>query len=212
MTSAAYTRGEVTFLLGITRDDALISEAMPRSCANFSGNESSAAVLAYDDVQLSALVRWDEVHAARRRVIARRLQEEGVPRGEIVRQLTIAVLRSWGVGGPEAAAMLGMDRFVADRRFRGLIGEILDELGGEVADGPERLDAPVPACMRCGQAPRVRSRVEVRRLVDGVRRRRVLERQTSLCAGCLAEASIRRPTGEVVGTLRDLREAEDLAA
>lgn len=204
--SASYTRGEVAWLLGLSREDAVLSDAVPRSSANLNGNETSASLAAYDETLVSTVVRWSEVHGARRRVIARRLADDGLDADEVRGQLVIAVLRSWGLTGPEVAEVVGMDRFVAERRFRGLIGAVLEELGGEAPAIPMRLDAPAPACLRCGSAPRVRSSMKVRRIVDGRRRRVTIERQTSLCAACLEEASAPGPT-EVRGSLRDLRTA-----
>lgn len=203
--SAVYTRGEVAFLLGLTREDAILADAVPRSSANLSGNESSAAMLGYDETSLSTLVRWTEVQQARRRVIARRLAGDGMAPQEMHEQLTIVVLRSWGLTGPEIADLVGLDRFSAERRFKGLVRDVLAELGGEAEPPPDRLDAPPPACLRCGVRPRVRSREAVRRLVDGVRRRITIERQTSLCARCLADARSVRD-GEARGSLRELRE------
>lgn len=209
--SATYTRGEVIFLFGISREDALLADAVPKSSANLSGNESSAAIAAYDTVHVSTLARWTEVHQARRRVIARFLAEDGADRREVLLQLVITVLRSWGLNGPEVAEIVGMDRFRAARRFTALLAAVLDELGGEAPELPDRLDAPVPACLRCGRAPRIRSQEHVRRLVDGARRRVTIDRQTSLCATCLEQASPVRTT-EARGSLRELRARESEAA
>lgn len=201
--SATYTRGEVAYLLGLTREDALLAEALPPSSANLNGNESSASRLAYDDTALSTLVRWSEVHQARRRVIAHRLAQDGADEKEIASQLTIAVLRSWGLTGADVAEVVGLDRFAAERRFNGLLRSVVEELGGEAGTPPTRLDAPPPACLKCGQRPRIRSRTKVRRKVDGRRQRVVIERQTSLCAVCLDGAGPPAPTEER-GTLREL--------
>lgn len=204
--SATYTRGEVAYLMGLSREDAVLADAVPRSSANLNGSESSAAVLAYDDTALSTLVRWSEVHQARRRVIADRLAQDGADDDEIASQLTIAVLRSWGLTGADVAEVVGLDRFASERRFKGLIRSVLEELGGEAGTPPTRLDAPPPACLKCGRRPRIRSSQKKRVEVDGRRTTVKVERQTSLCAVCLEEARPAAPSEER-GTLRELRAA-----
>ncbi|MGK2937866.1 MAG: hypothetical protein ACSLFR_08705 [Solirubrobacteraceae bacterium] len=182
----------------------MLADALPRSSADLNGNESSASVLAFDDTFVPTLARWSEVHAARQRVVTRILVDDGLDDAEIVEQLTIAILRSWGVPGPEVGQLVGMDRFVAERRYKGIVRDVLAELGGEAPPVPDRLDAPPAACLKCGQRPRIRSVKKVRVLVDGRRQRVVIDRQTSLCGVCLAAVKPPAPQ-EQRGTLRALR-------
>lgn len=202
--SARYSRGEVAYLLGLTREDAVLADALPRSSANLNGNESSASVLAFDDTFVSTLARWSEVNEARRRVIARRLLDQGVDEQTVAQELAVAYLRGIGVTSQAAAEMLGLHHMKTYRRFVGLIRDVLAELGGEAPPVPDRLDAPPPACLKCGERPRIRSVKKVRRLVDGRRQRVVIDRQTSLCAVCLAAVKPPAPD-EARGTLRELR-------
>lgn len=203
-----YTRGEVAWLLGLTREEALLEDAcQPDSLAHLADEDASdshTATQEWDPVMTVA--RWSDVHTARTRVLAGRLLEDGVEPVAVQQELVIVTLTTWGLTGPEVAAIVGVDRFTARRRFSGLLRYILDELGGEQEPDGQMLARRADACLKCGVRPRIRSQQKVRRLVDGMRRRITIERQTSLCLECLQEARDPAAT-ERRGTMRALRRA-----
>lgn len=209
-----YTRGEVAWLLGLTREEAILEDAcQPDSLAHLSDEDASdshTATQEWDPVMTVA--RWSDVHHARTRVLARRLLDDGLEPRVVHEELVIVTLTTWGVAGPEVAALVGLDRFSARRRFTGLLRYILDELGGEKEHDAAMLARAADACLRCGRDERIRSQQKVRKLVDGQRRRVTVEYQTSLCRGCLTEAlqrdpKLRKRIVQRVGTMRELREA-----
>lgn len=209
-----YTRNEVAWLLGLTREEAILEDAsQPDSLAHLT--DLDARDVRGDGLQewdpVMTVARWSDVHTARTRVLAGRLLADGLEPREVHEELVIVTLTTWGVTGPEVAALVGLDRFTARRRFTGLLRYILDELGGEHEHDVPMLARGADACLRCGANPRIRSQQKVRRLVDGQRRRITIERQTSLCSPCLAEAiernpKLRRRIAQRTGTMRELRE------
>lgn len=204
-----YTRGEVAWLLGLTREEAVLEDAcQPDSLAHLADEDASDSHTATQEWDpIMTVARWSDVHDARTRVLAHQLLNDGVEPVVVHQEIVIVTLTSWGVTGPEVAAVVGLDRFTTRRRFTGLLRYILDELGGEYEHAAPMLARRADACMKCGVHPRIRTEHKVRRLVDGTRRRVTIERQTSLCLQCLEEAPRRPKKAERVGTLRELREA-----
>ncbi|UUY01944.1 hypothetical protein LRS13_14580 [Svornostia abyssi] len=149
------------------------------------------------------IARWIDVHGARNRVVARRLLTDGVDPREVHLELVIVTLRSWGIADAKIAEALHVSESFSYRRFRGVVGDVLIELGGERAPDALMLERPADACLLCGQNPRARSARKVRVKRNGRRETVWKERQTSLCAQCLESVDIRKR--EVRGTMRELR-------
>lgn len=128
-----YTRGEVAWLLGLTREEAIQQDACQSdSLAHLADKDASdfhTATQEWDPVL--TIARWNDVHRARTRVLATRLVADGVDPADVWVELIITTLTAWGVPGPEVARLVGVDRFIARRKFTGLLRYILDELGGE---------------------------------------------------------------------------------
>lgn len=210
-----YTRGEVAWLLGLTREEAILQDACQADSlahlADEDASDSHTATQEWDPVMTVA--RWDDVHRARTRVLAQRLLDDGLSVDEVRMELVIAYLRAWGIGEYDVARLVGIDRYAARRRFSGLLRYVLDELGGEKARDEAMLERRADACMRCAARPRIRWEKKVRKMVDGRKTTVRVERQTSLCAECLLQAppmrgSAKRPgttgKGGRMGTMREL--------
>lgn len=201
-----YTRGEVAWLLSLTREEAVQQDACQSDSlahlADEDASDSHTATHEWDPVM--TIARWNDVHRARQRAIARLMLDDGLPPATVHEELVIVTLRSWGLTEREVADLVGVDRFAARRQFGGMLARVLDELGGEKIADEQMLARGHDACMKCGVGPRLRSATKARRTVEGRRTTVVIERQTSLCAVCLVTAPRRR---ERRGTMRELRAA-----
>lgn len=175
-----YTRDEVVWLLGMSRDEALEHDcSSPSFVATFAA-EGLGAASAGDDEGLFRIALWWEIHNARRWVL-----NHGLVSAPAVQ---VARLRAQGFTEQAAADVVGIDRNASRRYFERVVDAILDRLGGAA---PQRCSPPVPTCAKCGQRPAVKSR-DVRRRLHGQGLVVVKPaRQLSLCAGCIPIAQAR---------------------
>lgn len=169
---AAYTPGEVVWLLQMDREQAISYDAYPRSsCADLSEDPHGSGSSDGDD-ELFVIARWWDVMRASARITTDKQTGE------------IAVLRARGYTEEEVGRMLGLSQPTVHRRFRASLKELLLVLG-EFHDDLER-ESRIPACLTCGQRPRVRL-AAIKRRVKGGWRTVQEERQAGVCAVCLRE-------------------------
>jgi hypothetical protein len=171
--TALYTRGEVLWLLSITYEEAVDLDAMPRdSCAGLS--DTGAAPTPLDASPLMVVLRWIDVHAARRAILSTKLER------------MVLRLRAEGFTEREIAAIITTPKTTVRRRFDATITELVRLLG----EGPPSHD-PIPmraSCLTCGQAPRVRLDPVLRKRKGKWRVIRGGEgRLARVCADCLRE-------------------------
>lgn len=169
-----YTRREVVELNSLTREQAIDRAVGTRdSLQGLSDSDSALHVKrGAEDAAVPFLARWSEVRRARDEIEA---AKEG---------MAILQLRAAGFPEAEIARLMNRDRLAVRRRQRVAIDEILAALGGEAPDVAPVIANP-DACLKCGQAPRVRLR-EVATRVRGGWRVDQPERQASVCYRCLA--------------------------
>jgi AraC-like DNA-binding protein len=147
MGSAAYTPGEVVYLLSLSPQqarDASVRWADSVGSMSADGPAGSSAGGEHDPVLLIA--RWHDVRAARRRVIARK--EAHAAEAEAILALRLAGATTRAVAG-----VVGLSYPTVHRRFRATVDEVLAELGADVS-GTEATSR-VAACLMCGTRPRV---------------------------------------------------------
>jgi hypothetical protein len=159
----------VLWLLSITREEAIEYDAMPRdSCASLSADGSAAAPLI--EGSLMVVLRWHDVHRARRIVAGEKLSR------------MILRLRAEGFTEREVAEVVATPKTTVRRRFDATLSEIVRFLGEAEADEPVPVEA---SCLVCGAAPRVRLAP-----VMGKRRGKLRvvspARTARVCANCLA--------------------------
>lgn len=120
----SYSRSEVAWLLGLSREEAEDLDAMP-------GSSWGGAPAVAGEGGLPVTVLRHEVQAAATRVARR------AAGGERAAALTIAVLalrgRGWSLRA--VAVELGVSHSMVDRRFRAGLDDVLEELGKPAA-GP----------------------------------------------------------------------------
>lgn len=111
-----YTAAEVTWLLSMTRTDAIKCDSSPRdswpdllASGVHSGDDPNG------DSGLLVVVRWNDVHIARQAV-----------QGPIDREVT--QLRAAGYTEDEIGVIVGVSQQTVSRRFRASIEAILDRL------------------------------------------------------------------------------------
>ena len=161
-----YTRQEVVWLLGISREQAIEYDASQRdSLAGLTTNGPSTHQAG--DGELPAIVRWHDIQAARRRITDGKHAQyvlEHACQGESTREIARAV---------------GVSHMTVHRRFKASLDELLAELG---ADSVDEALSILPTCLigGCG-GPRVRLEPVLRRVKGGWKT--VLpERVASVCA------------------------------
>lgn len=169
-----YSRGEVAFLLSLTRDDAIdedASQADSLSRCTPDGPGSTTSHEEWDPV--FTIARWNEVHAAKACIVKTKVE------------LAVLELRVGGHTEQELADHLGIHRLAGRRRFGASLDELLELLGGEALpdDSPA---AAEDACLSCALGPRVRLRAKRRRVRGGWKVIRP-ERQAAVCRDCLRE-------------------------
>lgn len=181
MGMTTYTRGEVIWLLSLSRDDAVDLDATPPdSCSHLRGSGDAAAPETDDD-RLPVVARWLDVQRARGAILADK------------RSVASLQLYASGFSDREVANMLGQDRMAVRRKWRATVDEILEFLGGVVEPDPAL--SHLDLCLRCGQNVRVRlGAVKVR--VRGGWRIDQPERQASVCRACLHPGLHSRIVGE----------------
>lgn len=174
MPNGYYTVGEVLWLISLRHSDAVAEDASPPSALghlsdalNEGGSSSSAGP------ELPVVARWQDVHAAKARVLARKGAEA----------MRLVELRAQGRSEEEIAKEVGLERSAVRRRVMATTRDVLDELGGESAGEVLALSHPT-LCMRCGQRPRARW-AAVKKRVKGGWRTVTPERQASFCAECV---------------------------
>lgn len=169
-----YTRREIVQLLSLTREEAVdIAAGMRDSLAGLSDPDVALHVTREGaDTTVPILARWAEVRQARNRIAK---AKDGA---------MILQLRAAGFPETEIARLMDGDRLAVRRRQRVAIDEILAALGGEAPDATPVVANP-DACLKCGQAPRVRLREVVTRVRGGWRVDQP-ERQASVCHRCLS--------------------------
>lgn len=186
-----YTRGEVLYLLSLTRGDAIEDdEGYVDSCARFSADGNLASTTHAEWDPLMTIARWNDVHGARARVIAQRMEAASCNPREIQFETVILILRARGHTEEEIAERTGLHRLAARRRFTAATNAILEELGGEVLVDEDDMPSTVPACMRCARRPRARVQ-ERRRRIRGGSRILAPERLSSLCVQCTPEDQLK---------------------
>lgn len=114
--SASYSQGEVLWLLSMSREEAILCDAVPRdSCADLAADDGGHAPSA--DPSLPVIARWWDVRRARDRI---RLSKE---------QEMAARLRAEGFTERELASVLGCSQPTAHRRVSVTLRELVRELG-----------------------------------------------------------------------------------
>jgi hypothetical protein len=180
--SPVYTRGRVAFLLSLAHRDAIDEDAcQPDSLSRCTQDGPGSPTTHAEWDPLFAIAEWNDVRAAKERVLER---------GRMAEAELALELRVHGHTNGEIAELLRSSAATAWRRAGALLEMILDELGGE-AEPPAPAKSQVEACLICALRPRARLRARYR-YVRG--RGKVVsrpERQSALCEVCLPEA--RRP-------------------
>lgn len=175
-----YSAGEVVWLLSLTREEALAHDSAPRTSTAHMSTDGTERAQSSEGPSLPAVVRWNDVHDARARVLDRK------------RMVQVIRLRGFGYTQQEIAEKLGVSQPTVSRAFKAAVREVLEELGGEQLPAMAA-SSRLSMCMRCGQRPRARH-PEVRRRVRGAPPKLVRpERQASLCDHCLDEVVEARP-------------------
>lgn len=165
-----YTRGEVLQLHGMSHQQAIDADAVPRdSCAGLS-KDSHPTPGDLEDRPVPVIARWTDVKRAEARVASDR------------DALAILQLRASGFSEREISRLSGRERVAVRRSFHATIAEILVELG-EGREEPLQLSRQ-DACLRCGIYPRVRLAAVNRRVRGGWKEIRA-ERQASVCHVCI---------------------------
>ncbi len=182
LSSPVYTRGRVAFLLSLAHEDAVDEDAcQPDSLARCTHDGPGSPTTHQEWDPLFTIAEWNDVHAARERVLER---------GRMAEAELALELRVHGHTAGEIAKLLKASAATAWRRASGLLDLILDELGGE-AQPPAPAKSQVEACLICGLRPRVRLRARYRYIRGRGRVVSRPERQSALCEVCLPEQ--RRP-------------------
>jgi hypothetical protein len=171
-----YSRGEVLWLLSITYDEALGLDAVPRdSCLTFGDVGSSTALI--EDSPLLTVLRWHDVHAARRRILATKLER------------LVVRLRAAGFTERDIATVIATPKTTVRRHFDATLNEIIRLLGeGDSSSDPHAVTA---SCLTCGQHPRVRLEPVLRKR-RGKWRIATPARTARVCATCLRPELRRR--------------------
>jgi hypothetical protein len=167
--SALYSRGEVLWLLSITYDEAVGLDAIPRdSCLTFGDGGSATALI--EDSPLLTVLRWHDVHAARRAILATKLER------------LVVRLRAAGFTERDIATVIATPKTTVRRHFDATLNEIIRLLGeGETSSDPLGV---VASCLVCGIGERVRLGPVLRKR-RGKWRVSVPARTARVCADCL---------------------------
>lgn len=177
-----YTKGEVAYLLGLERRHAIGDDvSQPDSCALLNPDGPMAGTTHSELDPVFTIARWQDVQRARRAIIARRMEHEGLTAEAVALEQLILYLRAAGFSEREVGEALGIHNLMARRRFGAAIADVLEELGGEASE-TERTST-VPACMVCARRPRARLRAERRKARGGAKIIKP-ERLSSLCVEC----------------------------
>lgn len=201
MALAGYREGELAFLLSLSALDVELDDGELRSCLGHVTADGDFAPSAHGEIPIPLYVRWCEVKRARARVEA--------DRDRIIKaaEASLALdMRLQGYREREIAEALAISTPTAHRRWHALLDTIADELGGTIAD--EQASSTIPACLRCGEAPRARIPARTWRSASG-RRMETAERQSSLCEPCLENARLKRLAQDV--RRADLRAEPELS-
>lgn len=165
---AAYTRGEVTYLLSLSHTDAVLGSTIYAALA---GDSDGRQGQDFGDHDVPLIARWAEVHRARGRIVTEK------------RDLAMTQLRLQGYTEDEIAEVMQVSRRTVGRSWRATIAEVLAALGGE-REVTERLDH-VDLCLGCGERPRTRVMRRVRVLTQNGWRWQVRDSPSSRCRQCL---------------------------
>lgn len=158
------------WLLSITRSEALDLDATPRdSCSSLSADDGGHS--ASPETTLPVLLRWHDVHAARRKIAGGKMQT------------LVLRLRGHGYTQREIAAVFEEPKTTMRRRYDATVTEIVKFLG-QVDD--EDLHPTINACLICGVRPRVRLAAEFRIRKNGRKREIHPERPSTVCELCLS--------------------------
>lgn len=166
---SSYTRGEVVFLLSLSRDQAIDMDASQRdSCADLKHDDEGGRITGAVET-IPVIARWVDVQRVKRKLIADK------------EALAIMQLRAGGYSERTIAELSGRDRMAVRRRWHATIDEIWQSLGGAE---PDMTLSHIDLCLKCGLHPRVRL-AAVKRRVRGGWKELLPERQASCCATCL---------------------------
>lgn len=168
----SYSRGEVIWLLSLTRDQAIEMDSNHRdSCAGLAASNESGGSISAVAQSVPTIARWADVQRARRDVIR---EKEG---------LAILQLRAGGFSEREIAKLSDRDRLALRRRWHATVLEILDRLGGPGQD--EGTTSRIDSCLKCGEHPRVQL-LPVKARTRGGWKIVSKGRQASVCRTCLS--------------------------
>lgn len=167
----SYTRGEVVWLLSLTREQAIDMDATQRdSCAGLADDTDLLGGTG-EPSQLPTIARWHDVQRAKREVVR---AKEG---------LASLQLRAHGYSERELAKLFNRDRLALRRRWHASIEEIIERLGGVGFEEPAL--SHIDLCLHCGKQPRAYlGAVTIK--VKGGRRTVQAARYASVCSSCLS--------------------------
>lgn len=183
------TAGEVVWLLGLSRHQAIEEDAPGSSLGHLDGGGG-------EHHGIPTVARWSEVHAAKSRLVARARN-----RARAALDTFAMELRGRGYTESEVADLVGSSQQSVNRHFKIGLRELLDELEVDPFDTSPAMSR-ISMCLRCGVRPRAR-RAAVFQKVPGSPPREVQpERHLSVCARCVAD-----PAGLMVGRRANSSEA-----
>jgi hypothetical protein len=168
MAGSNYTHSEVAWLLSLEHWEALEEDTTVPSVLRDS--DSPPTSISADDQALPVLVRWHEVHHARKAVVTEKRDQD------------ILRCRLAGETEEEVAERVKLDRSTVSRRLWAKIDKIVEVLGG--AAPPNGVTAFPDMCIACGERRRTRV-TDVRHGAHDLWRRVGEEHQLSVCARCL---------------------------
>jgi hypothetical protein len=174
-----YSRGEVAWLLSISHREAIeLDASQPDSCSRLSADDTGHSCST--DEPMLAVLRWHDVHAARRTIAESKVQA------------LVLRLRRAGYTERQVVDVFKTPKTTMRRRWDATITEIV-RLLGETED--QEHNPTVNACLICGKAARVRLAAEYRLLLKGRRKESKPERASMVCGNCLSPDLGRLPIG-----------------
>lgn len=160
----------------MSHGDAVDEDAcQPDSLARCTKDGPGSATTHAEWDPLFTIAEWNDVHLAKGRVIARGRQAEH----ELGLQLQLA-----GYSAREVGELLKQSHVTIWRHSAGLLGLILDELGGEALP-PAPAVSQLETCLHCATRPRVMLRARFRWIRGRGKVQTRPERQAAVCAECL---------------------------
>jgi len=108
-----FSRGELIYLLGLTRVDVLRDALPPSSLGKLSASGKPSGSSGDDESPVPKLARWSNVQAARRRAVVKQMTAQGRPAEEIALEVEILDLRAEGLSSAQILEKVGADRMAA---------------------------------------------------------------------------------------------------